>query len=143
MKHYDYSRTGAYFVTVCTKDRNNLLCNKDFSLSSLGKLVDDRIKHISYSYTAAFVDKYVIMPNHIHMIICIKPDESGHPQPSPSIAQIINQFKGASSKSAGFSLWQKGFYDHIIRNRDDYIKVWTYIDNNPKQWEFDTLYSNV
>ena len=61
---------------------------------------------------------------------------------APTISSVINQFKGAASKGAGFSLWQKGFYDHVIRGEKDYQQLWLYIEGNPSSWMEDTLCEN-
>ena len=59
---------------------------------------------------------------------------------APTVSQIVNQLKGAVTKAVGCSVWQKAFYDHIIRNKDDYVKIWNYIDNNPQKWTKDKYY---
>lgn len=88
-------------------------------------------------YENVFVDNYVIMPNHIHLIIRI---ESGRTQFAPTIGRIIKQFKGSITKQIGKSIWQKSFYDHIIRDDYDYQTKWQYIDENPGKWLEDELY---
>ena len=59
---------------------------------------------------------------------------------APTISTVVNQLKGVASKSAGFPLWQKGFYDHVIRGESDYLDTWNYIYGNPLRWESDNLY---
>jgi putative transposase len=146
IKDYDYSSNGVYFVTICTKDRRNLFwnvgaaCSRQhaISLSLIGLSVDEEIKGISGIYHNVFIDKYIVMPNHVHMIIVIDcADNSGRLKDAPTISRIVQQFKRAMSKKTGFSLWQKSFHDHIIRNEQDYLEIWDYIDTNPAKWAED------
>jgi len=98
------------------------------------------------------------MPNHIHMIIKINNDEqaadsgqiaddsgrtlndSGRTEFAPTVSRIIKQFKGSITKQIGFSLWQKSFHDHIIRDESDYMEIWNYIDKNPEKWTEDCYF---
>ena len=83
------------------------------------------------------------MPNHVHLLISINQaaeNDNGRLIIAPTVSRIIKQFKSEVTKKAGFSLWQKGFYDHIIRNDADYESVWIYIDENPLKWENDEYY---
>jgi len=85
------------------------------------------------------VDKYVIMPNHIHLILLIS-DDHGRAMRAPTISTVVNQLKGYVSKQIGYSIWQKLFHDHIIRNNADYLDIWKYIDENPVRWHEDCFY---
>jgi len=143
---YDYAGVGYYFVTICIKDRHELLGQivgatgdgRPYTeLSELGGLVDSAISYYSANNLAVF-DKYVIMPNHIHMIIAI-PKKTGDRGRSP-LQHIVRNLKSYVSKMAGFSPWQKSFHDHIIRDEDEYHRIWKYIDNNPALWTEDTYY---
>ncbi len=89
-----------------------------------------------------YVDKYVIMPNHIHMILRIDvlSDFDGRPMAVPTISQAINQFKGWVSKRSGFYVWQGRFHDRILRNEREYTGAWQYIENNPINWQNDKYY---
>lgn len=148
---YDYSECGAYFLTICVQNHepilwkatNNVGANivRPPILSDIGSIVDVKIKEISTIYPLATVDKYVIMPNHIHLIIVLRTlDENGRPMVAPTISRIIQQFKGAVTKQIGWSIWQKSFHDHIIRNEDEYFKIWDYIEYNPLNWQLDRYY---
>ena len=144
---YDYSSCGAYFVTLCVKDR----------LQRLGEIVGDDahiVPIIALSETGLVVqkyikgmvgvDQYVIMPNHIHLIIQIPNTNSGTmwaSSPTPqSISQRMKSFKTLVTKEIGCSIWQRSFYDHVIRNEEEYQKIWRYIDENPVKWEEDRFY---
>ena len=129
LTEYDYSTPNAYFITVCTQDRKNLFWTdvgaaisrqENVSLTDLGIVVKQSIDEIPEHYPAITVDNYVIMPNHIHLLLQINADIDGRPMAAPTISTVVNQMKGVISKRAGFSVWQKGFYDHVIRNDNDY-----------------------
>ena len=150
LKEHDYSKNGAYFVTICTKDRRHLLWDvgatygrphSDPPLSNIGHLVNNEIKRISAIYDSVSIEKSIVMPNHVHMIILIIQNDSGRPQNVPTVSRVVQQFKGSVSKQAGFSIWQKSFYEHIIRNEQDYIEIWNYIDTNPLKWLKDKYYN--
>lgn len=105
------------------------------SLSEIGVVIDYEIKKLNDVYENISVDKYCIMPDHVHMIIFILPDENGRTQFAPTLSRIIKQFKGVVTKQIGFSIWQKSFNDRIIRNEKSYQEVWQYIDENPLKWQ--------
>lgn len=140
LEGYDYSSGGAYFVTICTNNRKHIFWDvgancvrphEPIPLSPIGRLIDDEIQKLNSVYENVFVDKYCIMPDHIHMILMIETDESRRTQFAPTISRVIKQFKGAISKQVGYSFWQKGFVDRIIRDDKMYQGIWKYIDENP------------
>ena len=140
IEDYDYSTPGAYFITVCTVNREKIfwsnrrgeLCSPvNAPLSDIGMIVDNEIQKLNSIYDGVTVDKYCIMPDHIHFIISINPDENGRTQFAPTISRVMKQFKGSITKQVGKPIWQKSFYDHGIRNRQDYNEIWEYIENNP------------
>lgn len=146
---YDYDAPNAYFITICTQNRRNLLWEnvgavndrpQNIRLSGYGKIADNCVKSIPHHYPAISLDQYVIMPNHVHLLLQIQTDESGRSMTAPTISNVVRMMKGAASKQAGFSLWQKGFYDHIVRGDADYREIWEYIRNNPYRWAEDELF---
>ncbi len=143
LKGFDYSSDGAYFITICTKNKIQCLSKivgaNIVRPSSIGKIIEKDILKIEKIYPCIFVDSYVIMPNHIHLLLTI--DTIRRPMVAPTIATVIKQFKGAVSKEVGMSVWQKGFYDHIIRDDEDYQIKYQYIDENPIKWTEDELYN--
>ena len=147
LEGYDYSRNGAYFITVCVKDGHEILWDKKpvgaaFGrppLSKVGVLIDAAINKVEDVYDSVKIDHYVIMPNHVHIIIAI--DSSGRPKAAPTISRILNQFKGSITKQLGYSIWQKLFHDHIIRDEAEYKRIWQYIDENPARWAEDCYYT--
>ena len=147
---FSYNTPGAYFVTICLKNRTPILWEPVGAsiarpltppLSAWGKIIDAAIQEIPIHYPAIHVDKYVIMPNHIHLLLQIHSDPDGQPLPTPSVSHVIQQLKGIVTKRIGCSIWQKLFHDHVIRGELDYLKIWNYIDGNPSKWEEDCFYT--
>ena len=108
--------------------------------TEIGNIIENEITILSSSYHGVSVDCFVIMPNHIHMIICINWVDDGRQDAAPTISQMINQWKRAISIKVGRSVWQKSFHDHVIRNENEYIKIAEYIENNPIRWKEDCFY---
>ena len=154
---WDYSSSGYYFVTFCTEKRKPILSSirpkQDISplgshpphrqtelekilyqtwLSPIGIKTEEYIRKIEEKYPSVNLHHYVIMPNHVHLLLQIKEEEEGEAQRSLSV--IIGQLKGAVRKCFPHPIWQKGFYDHVIRGEWDYGKKYRYIDKNPLIW---------
>jgi REP element-mobilizing transposase RayT len=159
---YDYSQYGGYFITICTKDMKQILgkvVENSFvgvdahidptaqathcELSIIGKIVDKYINNIEKSSTDISVEKYVIMPNHIHMILFVKNAGSMRASTPTSnlISNTVRSLKILTTKEIGTPLWQRSYYDHVIRNEQDFMRIWEYIDNNPLQWDIDKFYN--
>lgn len=144
---WDYSKESTYFVTICAIERKNLFgrtpVNSDIFtkslpiLSNCGIIIETSIKTISKHYPNASVDKYVVMPNHLHLLIRLSQEDMIR---SVSISTIVNQLKGHVTKQLGEQVWQKSFYDHIIRDEEDYMRIYEYIDENPAKWSQDKYY---
>ena len=144
LKEYDYSTPGMYFITVCVTDKKHLLGRivgfGDFDepqmmLSEYGEILDRNINLMDAKYSHMNVDKYVIMPNHIHMIINLYRQSSlCTTASSGNIPQLIKSFKTLVTKEIGYSIWQRSYYDHIIRNYNDYQTRFNYIENNALNW---------
>ena len=131
---YDYSQCGAYFVTICTQDRRPILSN---IVGDDAHIVPKRYGQIVEKYlkNAAEIEKYVIMPDHIHMLIRL--EEQGAEKRSPQasrIASIVRSIKTLTTKEIGEPIFQRSYYDHVIRNQRDYNEIWEYIENNPRKW---------
>lgn len=162
LKGFDYCTPGAYFITICTQNREyvfeaepgivgNALCGVPGDVNGMftpNTIIHRYIREIENKFDNIIVNKYVIMPNHIHAIIVITERHAGR-----SLHDIVRWFKTMVSneyikgvKSGLFKpfeqkFWQKSFHDHIIRNEKDDAKIWEYIDNNPGIWETDCLYN--
>jgi len=128
---YDYRQNGIYFVTICVKDKHEILgsivvganCVRPH-LSEIGTVVDKEIS--------------VLLKSYENITVAIEND--GRTQFAPTISRIIKQFKGSITKQIGFSIWQKSFHDRIIRSEIEYQKIWQYIDQNPTRWTEDKYY---
>ena len=149
LAQYDYRTPNAYFITICTNNRRNLFWKdvgaiidrpENVPLTSLGMVAQQSIRDISSHYPAITVDHSVIMPNHIHLLLQIHTDANGRSMIAPTISTVVRLMKGTVSKQAGFAVWQKGFYDHVIRNENDYQDIWNYIEGNPSKWTEDKLF---
>lgn len=139
---YDYSTNGAYFITICTQDRKEILSQIVGDGSPvpqpIGLLADEYIRKIPGKYPTVSVDRYVIMPDHIHMLLRF---DLGTGDPSPTLGNVIGWYKYQVTKQTNLQrntpnvkLFQRSYYDHVIRNQQDYDEVWEYIENNPRKW---------
>ena len=135
---YDYSQNGAYFITICTQDRKPILStivgdDAHIVPKPYGQVVDKYIRNVPE------IEKYVIMPDHIHMIIRLNCGSmwASTPTEKPQhnrISTIVRSIKTLAAKEIGMPIFQRSYYDHVIRNQEDYNEVWEYIDNNPLKW---------
>ena len=150
LTEYDYSIPNAYFITICTHDRKNLFWTdvgaiidrpENVPLTKLGIITRQSIKEIPEHYPMMSVDHFVIMPNHVHLLLQINADADGRSMIAPTISTVVRLMKGTVSKQARIPVWQKGFYDHVIRNDADYQEIWNYIEGNPEKWAEDRFYS--
>ena len=148
LKNYNYNTPGSYFITICTENKKEILSairvgtgvldRPKNELTEYGETADKQLKIMTDFYDSISVDKYVIMPNHIHLILTVKnvPNgPSGTPVPTDSlVARFISTFKRFSNKEYGVNIWQRGSYDHIIRSEEDYVETLNYIENNSLKW---------
>ena len=153
--NFDYNTNGAYFVTICTKDRRQILSRivgvdvlgdpKNTKLLSHGRIADKYINQLNDFYDEINVDQYVIMPNHIHFLLVLydngSPRTSTPTRQTSSISHFISTFKRFCNKEYGENIWQRGFFDHVIRSQNDYIETKKYIQENPINWLYDEMYS--
>lgn len=133
----NYSHNGAYFLTICTKDRHELfgeINGDEMVLSEIGKIVQAHLCDIEQVYTSVVMDSFVIMPNHVHMLLHLINNET-----NPSVSRVIQQWKGAISKQAKAPLWQEKFHDRVVDTADEYRTIQQYIRENPMRWEDDVL----
>lgn len=143
LQGYNYADTGVYFLTICAKEKKPLFSGISVGaaigrppavvLSPIGIIVENTLLEIPYHYVGVSVDHYVIMPDHLHVLLRLQ-SEDGRPMAAPTVQQIVNQFKGTVTKRIGKAVWQKGFHDHIVRDDYDYQTRWQYIDENPRRW---------
>ncbi len=151
LENYDYSQNGTYFITICTKYRKRLLSKiivgdgildvPKTILTKQGKIADKYVNQMNDFYDNVSVDKYVIMPNHIHLLLTVKNGTSRTPSPTNStISKYIGSFKRFTNKEFDENIWQRSFYEHIVRNTEDYLNIFEYIQNNPLNWNKDNYY---
>ena len=153
LPHYDYSNPGAYFITLCTEDKRCILGRivgggaldaPYVQLSEHGRTVQRYIES-GGRIPGIGIDKYVVMPNHIHIILFV--DETV-PQgtsraPSPTNAAVphfVSTLKRFVHRDIGEKIFQRSYHDHVIRGEQDYQKIWQYIDSNPAKWENDCFH---
>ena len=148
---YDYSAAGAYFITICTRNRRCLLSRivgrglapAEIRLTGYGAIAEEQLLLLEERYPTLKIDQYVIMPNHIHAILLL--EESAGARPRPTIMDVVCAYKSLTTRKCKNAypidkLFQASFYEHVIRGRSDYDEIAEYIVNNPKQWELDQLY---
>lgn len=137
---FDYASAGAYFVTICISERQPILwdnpdcfvtCADEIQLNHIGKTIQDAIREIPVRYPHIQVEKYCIMPDHVHLLLIFLPDEDGRQIAAPTLSGVVGHLKRWVSMQLGFSIWQKSFHDHVIRDEAGYREVWQYIDENP------------
>ena len=144
---YDYSQNGAYFVTICTRDREKILSDivgDGFPVPKpCGIIAEEMIHQIPVKYPTVSVDRYVIMPDHIHFLLRID-REFGTGNPSPTLGNVMGWYKYQVTRQInvqfgqqGEKIFQRSYYDHVVRNQRDYDEIWQYIENNPRKWALD------
>ena len=152
---YNYSKAGAYFLTICTLDRKPILSeicvgtglpdcpnHPNLMLSAYGKIAEKYVKQLDEFYHHISVDKYIIMPDHVHLLVRISYEtgQSGTPVPTEKISKnseiskFVSTFKRFCNREYGINIWQNRYYDHVVRNQQDYNEIWEYIENNPRKW---------
>ncbi|MEP9410249.1 MAG: transposase [Candidatus Brocadia sp.] len=161
LRDYDYSQSGAYFVTICSWNRKCLfgeIVNGNMLLNEFGQIVKNEWQHTGIIRLNVELDVFVIMPNHMHGILIIVDDnnnrrgvlqyaptiKSSFKSPSKTIGAIIRGFKSSTTKqinqfrnTPGIPVWQRNYYEHIIRNDKELTRTREYIINNPLQWQSD------
>ncbi len=167
LKEYDYSLPGVYFITICTKNKECLLgeiIDREMKLNDIGKLVQNYWVEIPNHFSNVMLDKFVVMPNHVHGIIiigdvgatlavapspAITQNQRAGASPAPtSLGQIVGAYKSLcvnhwlkyikQNKIDGIGkFWQRNYYEHIIRNENELNRIRHYIINNPMNWESD------
>ena len=171
MKGADYNATGVFFLTLCTKDRRCILSKitnvsppdttatlnpvgtgvldgPTVELTKHGDIVDKCINQLNTFYDNISVESYVIMPNHVHILLFVRDDVFGPSRtPVPTIqnstvSRFVSTLKRFCNKEIGKNIWQYRSNDHIIRNKQDYEKHLKYIYENPLRWYYDELYQN-
>ena len=157
LEGYDYSSPGYYFITVCTEDRRNLLCQitqpfvgtvaldgPRVCLTSYGEILERQLEGFRDYYEDVKIDSYVIMPNHFHLLIHITEGENGPSRAtvptSAKVGRFVGTIKRFCNREIGRNIWQARSNDRIIRNEKHYLRVLEYMQTNPLRWLEDELY---
>ena len=145
---YDYSQSGFYYVTIHNAPEGRCLsyvCGDENNtatviLTESGKIADDQINRLPERFPCVRIDKYVIMPTHIHMIIELT-NESAGASPRPTLMDVVGAFKSLTTRMCNRMFqtpnqkqFQNSFYESVLRNDMDYRERWKYIDENPLKW---------
>jgi len=154
LRDYDYAQAGAYFITVCTNDRQGLfgeIIDGITQLSDFGAAAQETWLAIPEHVPHVDLDSFVVMPNHVHGIVIIPvgaqhaaPLQRTNAVPPGSLAAVIRSFKSAATKginelraTPGAPVWQRNYHEHVIRNDRDLDRIRQYITENPAQWAED------
>lgn len=146
VKGYDYSRAGAYFITICMHNHEPLfgrIVNANMELSIYGRIVFTRWRNLPRYYSYIELSAFTVMPNHIHGIVMIKSEVAGLTE-QRSVSEIVRGFKTFSSRrinevrgTPGLPVWQRNYWEHIIRDEDSFRRIHDYIITNPLRWHLD------
>ena len=153
---WNYSSEGAYFLTLCSRNRKpifshivgrGILDAPDVCLTGVGEEIHNAVMFLSENAKGMVFHNWVIMPNHVHILLSIVPEgvksnsasESRYPA-NAAIPKFVSSLKRFTNRKSGIDLWQTGYFDHIIRDDEDFIRRWRYIDNNPVAWLDDDYY---
>ena len=144
LAYYDYSQQNYYYVTICTWDRRPLFGIGD-QLTAYGQIAKQELEQLPKRYSDITVEKYVIMPNHIHMIVALGCSQATA-KDMPTLSTVIGGYKSGVSRriheqTSDLHIWQKSFYDEIIRGDQHFQQVWNYIDGNPSKWTEDVYFT--
>jgi putative transposase len=154
LKGFDYSRSAVYFVTICVQNRECLfgtLSQYKMLLNDVGQMVAAEWLALPTRFPSVILDEFVIMPNHFHGIVYISPDSTDR----PTLGKIIGAFKSIVTdryvtgvKTQGWipfdkRLWQRNYYEHIVRDDSALQKIQQYIRDKPLTWETDSLHPSV
>ncbi|MGM9626902.1 MAG: transposase [Faecousia sp.] len=157
LEGWSYSSEGIYFLTLCAKDKKpifsrvvgcGILDAPYAALTEYGVCVQDSLLFLSNSNSGISLEKWVIMPNHVHILLRLNEEPSlaqgasRMPRPTnAAIPKFVSSLKRFTNRKTGVELWQDGYHNHIVRNEPDYLRIWQYIDNNPAVWLEDKYYS--
>ena len=154
LKEYDYAQVGAYFVTICARDRECLLgdvIDGEMRLNEYGQIVMECWDEIPRHFPNVELDEFVVMPNHVHGILVItvgarhaSPLQLSRGPQRGSLGAVVGSFKSAATKrvnerrdTPGLTIWQRNYYEHVIRNEDEMNRIREYVAQNPAQWAKD------
>jgi len=144
LKGYDYAQSGAYFITICTHNRDHLfghITDGEMTRNPLGDVAYQYWAEIPTHYPMVTLDAFIIMPNHMHGIMVL------HDDTTKTIGEIIGAYKGSVTRHARqvlniqTTIWQRSYHDHMMRDEKAYLSIYQYIHDNPQRWEQDTFFN--
>jgi putative transposase len=145
LRRYDYASTGAYFVTICAHNRECILGTIEADcmvVSDIGNIAHRYWLEIPRHFPNVDLDDFIVMPNHLHGILIFQP--TGAMNRAPTLGEVVRAFKARVSAAArkqfgqtGVSVWQRNYYEHVIRKDEDMNHIRQYIIDNPKNWATD------
>ncbi len=180
LRDFSYSEARTYFLTICCENMSHYLGRKKtegvekivvgdgvpdvplpegqknareiFDITKYGIVVEKKIEELSRQSTTIRIDNFVIMPNHVHFLLSVIPEEGTSGTPSPTnqfsnvsrqneaIPKFVSYFKRSTNSLCGKNIWQRSYHDHIVQNYEDYENHYEYINNNPARWMEDEYY---
>jgi REP element-mobilizing transposase RayT len=142
LKGYNYTNSGIYFVTICCYQRQHLfgsVNNGEMETNVIGQIVSNLWQKIPHHFLNVELDEFILMPDHLHGIIITSESTE-----KSSLANIVQNFKSVSSrkinrinKNYGMSIWQRNYYEKIVRTEQELENLRDYIQNNPANWTGD------
>jgi len=147
---YDYSSAGCYFITICARQKccifGRIISSPAPQLvpSPVGAIIEQYIRSLPAAYPTVALDNYVIMPNHVHLLLRVAdcPHSASNVSSPVNISNLVGCLKRFTNRDAGEQLWQRSYYDHIVRNESDYLRIWQYIEENPAKWPDDEYFDS-
>ena len=140
LKYFDYASPNCYFITICTWDKTCIF-GKPNHLNLWGTIAQRALQELEQHFPGARIDHYVIMPNHVHVILILQGENA-------NVSHIIGQYKAAVTRKIRETapqqkVWQTSFHDHVIRNQKDYERIWLYIEANSQNWDKDCFFTDI
>ena len=160
LPRYDYSEPGVYFLTLCTKNRSRCLSKivgrgldpaaqssgspeiyypvgYELELTPYGMIVEQELLALPRRYDAVELLQYVVMPDHLHILLQLAATPTAGRNPRPAVPTMIGLYKAGVSRKCKRALWQTSYYDHVVRCEQELLEIQRYIENNPLQWVLD------
>jgi len=148
LRGFAYDSDGKYFLTLCAREKQKLFGEivrtgamqaPAVVLSPIGAAVEKYIRSADRA-AGITVEKYVIMPNHVHVLVAVCGSTAAHRPSAAAIPQMVAALKRMTNREIGQNVFQRSFHDHIIRGDADYRMIWQYIEHNPAKWDQDCFF---
>ncbi len=144
MKAFDYATPTAYFITICTHEKQCIFGKPD-RLNQYGSIAHHAVLEIPSLFPCVSIEHFVIMPNHVHMLLTINAGTAELMDRTPNLSTIVGTYKSRAARlihqiNPGLNVWQRSYHDHVPRNEKSWQAIWKYIEENPYHWENDVMY---